>query len=45
MSRLGKTPLQIPAGVTIAVDNGVLEVKGPKATLSRPVRNDVTLTI
>jgi large subunit ribosomal protein L6 len=45
MSRLGKTPLQIPAGVTITVDNGILEVKGPKATLSRPVRNDVTFTI
>jgi len=45
MSRLGKQPLQIPAGVTITVDNGVLEVKGPKGTLSRPVRNDVTFTI
>ncbi len=45
MSRLGKTPLQIPAGVTITVADGVLEVKGPKATLSRPVRNDVAFTI
>ncbi len=45
MSRLGKQPLQIPAGVTITVDNGVLEVKGPKGTLSRPVRNDVSFTI
>jgi large subunit ribosomal protein L6 len=45
MSRLGKSPLQIPAGVTITADNGVLEVKGPKGTLSRPIRNDVTFTI
>ena len=45
MSRLGKQPLQIPAGVTITADNGVLEVKGPKGTLSRPIRNDVTFTI
>lgn len=45
MSRLGKQPLTIPAGVTVAVTDGVLEVKGPKATLSRPVRNDVTFTI
>lgn len=45
MSRLGKSPLQIPAGVTITVDNGILEVKGPKGTLSRPVRNDVTFSI
>jgi large subunit ribosomal protein L6 len=45
MSRLGKQPLQIPAGVTITVTNGVLEVKGPKATLARPVREqDVTFT-
>ncbi|MEY2665339.1 MAG: hypothetical protein RLZZ480_444 [Candidatus Parcubacteria bacterium] len=45
MSRLGKQPLQIPAGVTITVADGVLEVKGPKGTLSRPVRDDVTFTI
>jgi large subunit ribosomal protein L6 len=46
MSRLGKQPLQIPAGVTITVANGVLEVKGPKATLSRPVREkDVAFTL
>jgi large subunit ribosomal protein L6 len=45
MSRLGKQPLQIPAGVTITVQDGVLEVKGPKATLSKAVRNDVTFNI
>ncbi len=45
MSRLGKQPLQIPVGVTISIVDGVLEVKGPKGTLSRPVRNDVTFTI
>lgn len=45
MSRLGKLPLQIPAGVTISIVDGVLEVKGPKATLSRPVRNDVEFSI
>ena len=45
MSRLGKQPFAIPSGVTITIDNGVLTVKGPKATLSRPVRDDVTFTI
>jgi large subunit ribosomal protein L6 len=45
MSRLGKQPLTIPAGVTVTVADGVLEVKGPKATLSKAVRNDVTFTI
>jgi large subunit ribosomal protein L6 len=45
MSRLGKQPFQIPAGVTITVNDGILEVKGPKATLSKAVRNDVTFNI
>ncbi len=45
MSRLGKMPFQIPAGVTITAEEGMLTVKGPKATLSRPIRNDVTFNI
>ncbi|MCA9354481.1 MAG: 50S ribosomal protein L6 [Candidatus Kaiserbacteria bacterium] len=46
MSRLGKQPVAIPSGVEIKLENGVLTVKGPKATLSRPVREqDVTFTI
>ncbi len=45
MSRLGKQPFTIPAGVTITAEEGVLTVKGPKATLSRPIRNDVTFNI
>ncbi len=30
MSRIGKLPIEIPAGVTITVDSGVVIVKGPK---------------
>lgn len=45
MSRLGKQPFTIPSGVTITVADGMLTVQGPKATLSRPVRDDVTFTI
>jgi len=45
MSRLGKMPFQIPAGVTITAVDGVLTVTGPKTTLSRPIRNDVTFNI
>ena len=33
MSRIGRKPINIPAGVTVSVDNGVIEVKGPKGTL------------
>lgn len=45
MSRLGKIPVTIPSGVTVTFENGLLTVKGPKATLSREVKNDVTITI
>jgi large subunit ribosomal protein L6 len=45
MSRLGKLPVAIPAGVEVTVTDGVLSVKGPKGTLVRPVRNDVVITI
>jgi len=37
MSRVGKKPISIPAGVTVNVGEGRLEVKGPKGTLSTPV--------
>ncbi len=45
MSRLGKQPVTIPSGVEVTVVDGVLTVKGPKATLTRPVRKDVEFTI
>lgn len=34
MSRIGKMPVAIPQGVTASVQNGVVQVKGPKGTLS-----------
>lgn len=33
MSRIGRMPISIPAGVTITADNGVVTVKGPKGEL------------
>ena len=33
MSRIGRKPINIPAGVTASVDNGVITVKCPKGTL------------
>ena len=33
MSRIGRKPINIPAGVTVTINNGVIEVKGPKGTL------------
>ena len=38
MSRIGKAPIEIPAGVTVNVDkNNVVTVKGPKGELSQAV--------
>jgi len=37
MSRLGKIPVVIPAGVEVTLTDGVLKTKGPKATLERAV--------
>lgn len=34
MSRIGKQPISIPAGVTVTLNGQQLEVKGPKGTLS-----------
>ncbi len=34
MSRIGKLPITIPAGVTVAVDKRVVTVTGPKGTLT-----------
>lgn len=46
MSRIGKKPISIPAGVTISVDNAnVVTVKGPKGTLSRKVDPDMKISI
>ena len=44
MSRIGKMPITIPAGVTVNVDeNNLVTVKGPKGTLSQQVNPDITL--
>ena len=37
MSRIGKLPVHIPAGVTVTVDGNVVTVKGPKGTLSQEI--------
>jgi large subunit ribosomal protein L6 len=35
MSRIGKKPIALPSGVSIKIDKGDIEVKGPKGTLKR----------
>jgi large subunit ribosomal protein L6 len=40
-SRVGKRPIPLPKGVTATVNNGKVEVKGPKGQLSRPLTPNV----
>ncbi len=42
MSRIGKKPVIIPAGVTASMQDGVISVKGPKGELSKPMVEDDT---
>lgn len=43
MSRIGRQPVAIPSGVTIAVDGQVVTVKGPKGELSHTVAEPITV--
>lgn len=45
MSRIGKQPIQIPAGVTITVDAQKITVAGPKGELRVPVQPQTTTTV
>ena len=46
MSRIGRAPITIPAGVTVDVDaNNKVVVKGPKGTLSREIRPEMKITV
>jgi large subunit ribosomal protein L6 len=45
MSRVGKKPIEVPAGVTITVgENNVVTVKGPKGELSRTFNKDIAIS-
>ncbi len=46
MSRIGKLPIEIPAGVTVTVsDDNVVTVKGPKGELSQDVDKNMKVNI
>ncbi len=45
MSRIGKLPISIPAGVTVTFDNGVVNVKGPKGELSQKVDSSIIVKL
>jgi large subunit ribosomal protein L6 len=43
MSRIGKQPIPVPAGVTVAVEPDVVRVAGPKGELSERIPRDITV--
>ena len=43
MSRIGKLPVPLPAGVDVAIDGPVVTVKGPKGTLTHTVAEPITV--
>ena len=45
MSRIGKKPVPVPAGVTASVEGRTLSVKGPKGTLSLAMRDEISYAI
>lgn len=45
MSRIGKKPVVIPAGVSADIANGVLTVKGPKGTLTLTLADEIAYAV
>ena len=45
MSRIGRMPVEIPAGVTVTVNGNTVTVKGPKGTLTQSFNERMTITV
>ena len=45
MSRIGRKPIAIPAGVEVKLDGNVITVKGAKATLTQELHPDMKVTV
>ena len=45
MSRIGKKPVPVPAGVTAAIDGQIIKVKGSKGELSFTAPDNVVVTM
>jgi large subunit ribosomal protein L6 len=42
MSRIGRLPIEIPTGVEVQIEDGLVRVKGPKGELSQAVSRDLS---
>ncbi len=45
MSRIGRMPIAVPAGVDVKIDGSTVTVKGPKGTLTRTVAGSITVAL
>ena len=45
MSRIGRAPIAVPAGVDVKIDGQTVTVKGPKGTLTRTVNETISVTL
>ena len=45
MSRIGKLPIQLPAGVTVTTKDNVVTVKGPKGELKQNINSDISVSV
>lgn len=43
MSRIGRAPITVPAGVTVKIEDNFVTVKGPKGELARQINKDMIL--
>ena len=45
MSRIGRMPIAVPAGVDVKIDGNIVTVKGPKGTLTRTVNENISVAL
>ena len=45
MSRIGRKPIAVPAGVDVKIDGSTITVKGPKGTLTRTVHSNMQVAM
>lgn len=45
MSKIGKLPVAVPAGVTVTCSHGLVSVKGPKGELSQKISNTIKVEV
>ena len=45
MSRIGKLPIAIPAGITVEINGQVVTVKGAKETLTQEFSKNITVKV